>query len=183
MGHMQRVGTMKRSLLGQHWKCIAVFFSLVLYVLMTRWWLGSNKLFSFPLIFFLSSPCQNIKLSFNLFFVFNFVLVLLIAYCFVCLSFSIYLFFNYATHHLVSFNFYIKFDPYSFYYCLFICNYFPNWILFLIHFFNIWFQIIFISNLVLILNSFHQHLIYRELIFIFFQSPLYKVISILCSWS
>ena len=148
---MQRVGTTKRSLLGQHWKCITIFFSLVMCVPTTTWWLGSDRLFSFPLILFLSSPCQNIKLSFNLFFVFNFVLVFLIAYCFVCLSFSIYLFFNYATHHLVSFNFYIKFDPYSFYYCLFICNHFPNWILFLISFLNIWFQIIFISNLVLIL--------------------------------
>jgi hypothetical protein len=66
--------------------------------------------------FFSLSKYQNIKMSFDLCFVSNLILILLICICF-CFFFNIFLinfFFNFIPHNLVSLNFYIKFDPYSF---------------------------------------------------------------------
>jgi hypothetical protein len=63
-------------------------------------WLGFNKLFfSYP-FFFLSSPCQNKRVSFYLFFISNLVFIFLLLYWF--------FFFNFIPHHLVLFNFHIK---------------------------------------------------------------------------
>jgi hypothetical protein len=72
------------------------------------------------------------------------------------LYFLLIFFFNSAPHHLVSFNFYVKFNSHSFDYCLFIFFSIPNWILWSL---NIWFQIIFISSLVIILLLFYSFFI------------------------
>jgi len=59
-------------------------------------------------------------------------------YCYFFLIFFDWIFFNFISHHLVSFNFYIKFDLHSFNYFY----YFHNKKLFSISSLNIWFQII-----------------------------------------
>jgi len=84
--------------------------------------------------------------------------------------FFIDFFFNFAPHHLVSFNFYVKFNPHSFDYCLFIFFPIPNWILWSL---NIWFQIIFISSLVLILFVFFLLFFFHCIFFQFHLSVFY----------
>jgi hypothetical protein len=90
-------------------------------------------------------------------------------------------FFNFTSHHLVSFIFYIKFDMHSFDCCLFVCfNYFSNWILFSISSLSIWFQIIFILNLVpiilivisFVLDLFIAFFLFLPLVFWWFGTSL-----------
>jgi hypothetical protein len=90
-------------------------------------------------------------------------------------SFWIDFFFYFWPYYLVLFNFYIKIGLYSFSCYLFIFNYFSNWILFSILPLSIWFQIIFISDLILIFFLFGI-LFYC----IFFKS---HPISILMIWN
>ena len=85
------------------------------HMLAVGWRCGFNGLFSS--LFFLSSPCQNTKVSFHLFFISNLFLILLITICF---YFFINYFLNLVPYLLVSFNFYIKFGPYFFNCYLFI---------------------------------------------------------------
>jgi hypothetical protein len=67
------------------------------------WWT-----FFFSSLFFLSFPRWNIKVSFHLFFVSNLVLILFIS---ICSVFFYFLFFSsISSHHLISFNLYIKFS-------------------------------------------------------------------------
>jgi len=100
-------------------------------------------------LFFSSSAlmCQCIKVFYH-FFSFNLVFILFITIYFIFYLFLLIFFFNFVPRHLVSFNFYIKFGPYSFDCCFFS---FLNWILFSISFLNIWFQFIFMWNLIIIL--------------------------------
>jgi hypothetical protein len=106
--------------------------------------------------------------------------IFLIAIC-LFLSFLIDFFFNFTPHHLISFIFYIKFDMHSFDCCLFVCfNYFSNWILFSISSLNIWFQIIFILNLVsiilivisFVLDLFIAFFLFLPLVFWWFGTSL-----------
>jgi hypothetical protein len=76
---------------------------------------GLRWTFSFR-FFFLSSSCQNIKVSFHLLLVSNLILIFLLL--FVSLSFLIDFFFNFISHHLISFNYYIKLSHHSLNYCL-----------------------------------------------------------------
>jgi hypothetical protein len=90
--------------------------------------------------------------SFSLFFFSWFGFHLSYFYFFFLFSFSFWIdfFFYFWPYYLVLFNFYIKIGLYSFSCYLFIFNYFSNWILFSILPLSIWFQIIFISDLILI---------------------------------
>jgi hypothetical protein len=72
------------------------------------------------------------------------VLIILNAISFAFLSFLLIFFINFIPYQLILSYFYIKFGPYSFDY-----YFFSNWILFLT--LGIWFQVIFILNLVFIL--------------------------------
>jgi len=103
------------------------------------WWT-----FFFSSLFFLSFPRWNIKVSFHLFFVSNLVLIFFISIC----SVFLFLFFSsISSHHLISFNLYIKFS-HSFY-CYFVFFFpSPNWVLFSMLSISIWFQFFYISNLI-----------------------------------
>jgi hypothetical protein len=118
---------------------------------MTRW-LGSGELFSSPYsLLSLSFPCQNTKVSFYLFFYFQFS-----SYSFDCYLFFLYIFFlliflfSFVPHHLVFFN-------------TFLNLFFFNFIL------SMWFQIIFISNLVPILLIIISFVLDPFLLHFFFQ--------------
>jgi hypothetical protein len=122
-----------------------MIFHIVLYIYTLAQWLGFNELFSS--FFFFSSLCQNIKVSFYLFL--YLIWFLLFWMLFVLLFYFFYWFFfiNFIPYQLILSDFYIKFGPYSFDYYFF--YYFSNWFLFLT--LGIWFQVIFILNLVFIL--------------------------------
>jgi len=145
----------------------------------------NGEVFGFRWIFFLlfslfslSSPCQNIKVSFNLFFVCILVLVLLISICFIFLYlFLINFLFNFTPHYLVSFSFnlYIKLSPRSFDWYLFIFNHFPTWYFFKATFDFKLFYIKFISHS---FNSFNYYFLFFYCIFF---SILY--LSILIIWN
>jgi len=111
------------------------------------WWRGGWA----PINHFLLLPLFSLFLLPNyksvIWFFFNFILILLISIFFII--FWLIFFFNFSHCHLVSFNFYIKFSPHSCDCCFF--SLFSNWILSSISSSNIWFQIIFMSNLILIL--------------------------------
>jgi len=110
--HMWCRSTSKFCLQGWCWKRLAVIFLLEPRVCTMTGWLGSRELFFFSSLFSLFFPWWNIKVSFNLFFVFNLFLILLIVIFFLSIL-DWFLFFNFSSYHLVSFNFYIKFGPYS----------------------------------------------------------------------
>jgi hypothetical protein len=107
----------KCRLSGQHLKWLDMFFPPVLCVWTTKEWLSFDGVFS-PSLFFHSSPCKNLEVSFHLFLVLNSILIFLISICFVFILFFEIVF------HLVSFNFYIKFGPHLFYCCLFFLFFF-----------------------------------------------------------
>ena len=88
-----------------------------------------GKLQKFPFIFSIKNLIFIILLLFIWFFFCNF-------------------FLKFYSYHLILFNFYTKFGPYSFNCYLFIYYLFSNWIFFSNSSLNIWFQFILVSNLI-----------------------------------
>jgi hypothetical protein len=112
------------------------------------WQLRSNNLFFFSSCFSLSSPQESCwpakkkNISCHLFF-FNQICSLLFWLLFFFWIILLIDFFNFIHLYLISFNFYINFDPRSFYYDFLID------LFFLFSSLNIQFHFIFISNLFL----------------------------------
>jgi len=132
-------------------KCPNMLFLVVRHVYTTTQQLESIGYFFFSfLLSFLLEFRTNVPMYKGIlsFFSFNLVFILFITIYFIFYLFLLIFFFNFVPRHLVSFNFYIKFGPYSFDCCFFS---FLNWILFSISFLNIWFQFIFMWNLIIIL--------------------------------
>jgi hypothetical protein len=121
-----------------------MIFHIVLYIYTLAQWLGFNELFS-SFFFLFSLPKYKGVILFI--FISNLVLIILNAICFAFLFFYWFFFINFIPYQLILSDFYIKFGPYSFDYYFF--YYFSNWFLFLT--LGIWFQVIFILNLVFIL--------------------------------
>jgi len=86
-------------------------------------------------IFFFSSPFfwsfVNTKVSFHLFFVYNLILIFFRVTYYFFIFCKLILFFNFIPHHLISFNFYIKFDLY-FFNCYFFLSF--SWLNFILNF-------------------------------------------------
>jgi len=102
------------------WKCPNVLFLVVrhVYIMIQRLELTEYFFFSFLLGFRTNMPMYKGVLSF---FSFNLVFILLITIYFIYFIFFYwFFFFNFVPHHLVSFNFYIKFGPHSFNCCFFL---------------------------------------------------------------
>ena len=75
----------------------------------------SQKLHKMFLIYFaLSYRVSGLLYCFILFFLLKLIFIFFIFICFVLIFFLLLFFKNFALHHLVSFNFYIKFDFYFF---------------------------------------------------------------------
>ena len=140
----------KRQLLWRCWKHLFALFLVVRHMSVEAWQLRSNNLFFFSSCFSLSSPQESCwpekkkKISCHLFFLIKFVPHCFDYYFFFWIILLID-FFNFIHLYLISFNFYINFDPRSFYYDFLID------LFFLFSSLNIQFHFIFILNLFLII--------------------------------
>jgi len=159
----------------RRWKCIVISFLLESHMYTVEQLLGYMNVFSSPLSF-LSLLLAKIYRCHFILFLSNLILILFIAICFVFCFLSFLVFsFNYIPHYFILFNFYFKFDP-LFFFLQFVLFSFSNWILFSILSHNIWFQIIFISNLVLILFIVISFVFYPFVIAFFFNfTPQYFI--------
>ena len=140
----------KRQLLWRCWKHLFALFLVVRHMSVEAWQLRSNNLFFFSSCFSLSSPQESCWPEKKKKHILSFVFFNQICSSLFWLLFFFWIillidFFNFIHLYLISFNFYINFDPRSFYYDFLID------LFFLFSSLNIQFHFIFILNLFLII--------------------------------